>query len=523
MKTQAVYATNRGQSLSNNKNNACSGAALSAFATGGAFKNLARPIASDANKLPQCKGCPNGEDQALSLIQTLKFYNDGAEVYGLDGGIDKCADIIHAAYKAALAEVQRLKDQLAGATGPVAVSLSKQLEAAIALAGEKKVAMETIKLELASAQGRKEATATAQKEVEAALEGVTPATAASKVNDLAGGAAAAVSDAQKDQNKAAGFLLAAEVDEAEKLAKADAAAAAAKVAADLAAKIASAKSLEEVAAAAITAAADAKTLAEAAQKKSSDATIAANSAKDVAKELIQPIIKNDAELYMKSSPAVDGIDVTKITTSSARSIKALFTDAQLTANNGALQKFITQWDIYTVKEMEKFAAASEYQTKNEAYNAVDSLKTTLINSSFANLLSAKEATNATLVGLQNAAQSAADNAAIAANTALEQKMAEAKAQAVIDVALSTKKTLDDLYTRITASGADITALLTDLTNKLSTAASNASNLELLEKAADAAAKAVEAAETAAEAIADKVPVAEGGSRPSYATDVGTDL
>ena len=30
------------------------------------------------------------------------FYNDGVEGFGLDGGIDKCADIIHAAYKAAL-------------------------------------------------------------------------------------------------------------------------------------------------------------------------------------------------------------------------------------------------------------------------------------------------------------------------------------------------------------------------------------------------------------------------------------
>ena len=101
MKTQAVYATSRGQSSSNNKNNACSGAAISAFATGPTgFKNLAK--ITDGNGIPICKDCPNGESQALSLIETLVFYNDGEEGFGLDGGIDKCADIIHTAYKAAL-------------------------------------------------------------------------------------------------------------------------------------------------------------------------------------------------------------------------------------------------------------------------------------------------------------------------------------------------------------------------------------------------------------------------------------
>jgi hypothetical protein len=436
---------------------------------------------------------------------------------------ERAAQAAEAAYKAALAEVKRLSDLVKGATGPVAVSLSKQLEAAIALAGEKRVAMETTKLELAMAQGRKEATVAVKQQVEAALVGVTPETAASKVNELVGGAAEDVLDAQAVQNQAAGLLLTALKDEAEKLAKADAAAEAALVAANLAKNIATAKTTAEVTAAAIAAAADAKALAEAAQKKSSDLSIAADSAKDKAKELIQPIIKNDAELYMKSSPAIDGIDVRTISTSSTRSIKALFTDAQLTANNGALQKFISQWDKYTIAEMEKFAAASEFQTKNEVYQAVDSLKTTLINSSFANLLSAKETTNATLVGLQNAAQSAADSAAIAANTALEQKMAEAAAQAAIEVALSTKKILDDLYTNITASGADTTVLLSELTSKLSTAASSASNLKSVEDAAKAAEEAAKAAETAAGKLADQVPVAEGGARPAYATDVGSNL
>ena len=110
---------------------------------------------------------------------------------------------------------------------------------------------------------------------------------------------------------------------------------------------------------------------------------------------------------MRSSPAIDGIDVNTITTSSTRSIKAIFTEAQLTANNGALQKFITQWDMYTAKEMEKFAAAAEYKSKDDVYKAVDALKTTLQNSSFE---SAKNIANIKLLEIQTEAKIAAKDA-----------------------------------------------------------------------------------------------------------------
>jgi hypothetical protein len=338
---------------------------------------------------------------------------------------------------------------------------------------------------------------------------------------LAGDAEQAVQRALQDQATAAGSLLTAQKDEAEKLAKADAAAAAAKVAADLAAKIASAKTIPELSAAAIAAADDAKALAEAAQRKSNEAITAANSAKETAKELIQPVIKNDAELYMRSSPAIDGIDVNTITTSSTRSIKAIFTEAQLTANNGALQKFITKWDEYTVKEMEKFAAVAELDTKNKAYTDVVTLKNTLNG---LDLEQAKKNANTELLRIQTAAKDAADLAQEAETARLNLATIDAAARAAQEVAAATKQAIDALKTTISAPGANIDTLVGELTSKLSSDASKAEGAlgainQLALDAQDAAEKAIEAAEKAAL----EVPFSQGGTKPIQATDTGSDL
>jgi len=425
------------------------------------------------------------------------------------------------AVKAAAAEVQRLKDALASANAADKQRLRDELAKASGVLETAKSNSEKAQLDLAAAQARTTAAATASSNAATNLQNVTPENATTKANALVGEAAAFVGQTQVAQEQAAQNLLPAQKDEAEKFAKADAAAAAAKVAADLATKIALSQSQAELNAAAAAAVQAAKDLAEAAQRKSNDAITAANSAKDVAKELIKPVIKNDAELYMRSSPAIDGIDVNTITTSIARSIKATFTEAQLTANNGALQKFITQWDMYTAKEMEKFAAAAEYKTKDDAYKAVDALKTTLQNSSLEN---AKQTANTKLLEIQTAAYDAAKKAQEAEAERLKLAKLEAAAQAAREVAAAAKVAADKLAADILADVTKAAQLAAALASKLSTEAGTAqSALTGLDEKAEEARKAAEKAIADAEEAARQVPVSQGGTKPIQATDTASNL
>jgi cell wall-associated NlpC family hydrolase len=224
--------------------------------------------------------------------------------------------------------------------------------------------------------------------------------------------------------------------------------------------------------------------------------------------------------YMESSPAVDGKIV--VTPTPSRSIKSIFTPEQLSGVNGAkLQEFIAKWDAYTDAEMKKYAAAAESIKLDTAYRAVDALKTTLQNSSFE---SAKNTANVELLKIQTDADTAAANAQTAENNRLAQAKIEAAAQAAREVATLAEAAAEKLAEDILADVSKATQLAADLKLQLSTEAGEAEGaLTGLDTAAAAAMAAADKAIADAEEAARQVPVAEGGARPAYATDVGSNL
>ena len=424
--------------------------------------------------------------------------------------------------KAAADEVRRLQDALAAAKEADKQRLREQLANAILALDQAKSNNEKAQLDLASGQARKDATAAASAAAAEKLNNVTPENATSVVAALVSEAAGVANSTKGAQETVAGELVILQTAEAEKVAEAAAAAEVARAAANLATKIASAKTQADLQAAAVAAVTDAKALADLAEQKAIDTGNAANLAKSEASTFILPTIRNEADQYMDSKPAFGGnIDVTTVATTSARSIKAIFTDAQLDANSGALRKFIDKWDIYINKEREKYAAAAEYKTKDDAYKAVDLLKTTIMGSSFE---SAKTAANAKLLELQQDALDAADAAALAEAAALAKAKLEAAARAAREVAAAAKAAAEKLAEDILADVSKAAQLAADLKSQLSTEAGVAQGaLTGLDTAATEANAAALQAIADAEAASTKVPVAEGGSRPSYATDVGTDL
>ena len=220
---------------------------------------------------------------------------------------------------------------------------------------------------------------------------------------------------------------------------------------------------------------------------------------------------------MDSSPSVDG----KIVVPASRSIKSIFTEAQLNANDGKLKEFIAKWDAYTDAEMKKYAAAAEYKSKDDAYKAVDALRTTLQNSSFE---SAKNTANTKLLEVQNAAQLAADAAETAETERLRLAKLEAAAQAAREVAALAKAAADKLAADILADVTKAAQLAAALNSKLSTEAGNAqSALAGLDADAVAAKAAADKAIADAEEAARQVPVSQGGTKPVQATDTGSNL
>ncbi|MCX6946890.1 MAG: FecR domain-containing protein, partial [Verrucomicrobia bacterium] len=424
------------------------------------------------------------------------------------------------AVKAAAAEVQRLKDALAAANAADKQRLRDELNKATIALETARSNNEKAQLDLAAAQAKQTAAATASSNAANILQTVTPDNAASLASSLVVEAGEFADLKQDAQELAARNLVTAQKTEAEKLAQADAAAAAAQVAADLATKIALSKSQAELNAAAAAAVQAAKDLADAANTKSVNATALAGSTKTAATDFLSANsgISTEANLYMDSSPSFDG----KIVVPASRSIKSIFTPEQLSGANGTkLKEFIAKWDAYTEAEMKKYAAAAEYNKLDTAYRAVDALKTTLQNSSFEN---AKNTANTKLLEIQTEANVAAKEAQDAEDARLGLAKLEAAAQAAREVAVAAKAAAAKLAADILADVTKAAELAAALNLKLSTEAGVAQGaLTGLDDAAAAAKAAADKAIADAEEAARQVPVSQGGTKPIQATDTASNL
>ena len=451
-----------------------------------------------------------GQSMAATQFQQLQAEQDKAQA----------AQDAQAALQAAADRVLKLQQELAAAKEADKQRLRDELAKASIALETAKSNNETAQLNLAAAQAKQTAAATASSNAAATLQNVTPDNAASLVETLKAEAADFVELKKDAQVDAANVLIQLQKIEAEKVAQADAAAAAAKVAADLATKIALAKTQAELNAAATAAVQAAKDLADSANNKSVDATALAGSTKTDASNFLRDnsAISTEANLYMESSPSIDG----KIVVPASRSIASIFTPEQLSGAKGAkLQEFIAKWDAYTDAEMKKYAAAAEFNKLDTAYKAVDALKTTLQNSSFE---SAKNTANVELLRIQTDADTAAANAQTAENNRLEQAKIEAAAQAAREVATlaeaAAKKLADDILADVTKAA----QLAATLAAKLSTEAGEAQGaLTGLDTAAAAAKAAADKAIADAEEAARQVPVSQGGTKPIQATDTASNL
>jgi len=439
------------------------------------------------------------------------------------GGIQQIADN----NAAALAEAKKAQAAAEAALAAAKTEAEKKaaldaLTKANDVLDKAKIANETAQLALATAQAQKDAKAAASALATTLASAVTSTNSAAAVSNFVAATTTNAATTQATQEQKAKELVAAQKLEAEKVAAADAAAAAAKAAADLATDLASAKTKVQQDAAVTAATAAAATAAATAQTKASTAATTATTEKNAAQGLITGNIKSAAQLYMDSTPSVDGnIDVSKVTTS-LRSIRAIFTDTQLNANNGELKKFVDQWDKYIDAERAKYAAAAEYAAKEQARIAAAEVEAAV--KAAASLEAAKVAANAKLLAIQKAAQDAADEAVAAEAARLLKAKAEAAAQAAREVAAAAKAAADKLAADIAADATKAAQLASQLSSTLSTEASNAqSALTGINTAAEAAAAAAAKAVADAAAAAEKVPVADGGSKPSYATDIGSNL
>jgi len=256
-----------------------------------------------------------------------------------------------------------------------------------------------------------------------------------------------------------------------------AALAASKLQADLAA--ATTKAAQEAAAlatknAAETAARDAATAATAAATAASTAKSASTSTFNSLNGANQSL----ATQYMASSPAA-----TETAPASVRSVRAIFTEAQLSANP-TLKSFVDKWDLYIDAQQKKFAAAAEQAEKEAA--AARAIQIEAAVKAALDIDAAKLAATALIQAAKDAAIAKEAARSVAETETKAKALAEAKAQAEREVAAAAKAAADKL-------AADIAAA--DLASAKAAAAKAAADQELIRKAAEAAelAKAVDAA------------------------------
>jgi len=319
---------------------------------------------------------------------------------------------------------------------------------------------------------------------------------------------------QATQEALAQQLVAAQKLEAEKSAAAEVAAAAAVEAAKLQLALAAAtnKTAMEAAAKAVSDAAAAA--ATAAAKAVTDATTKASDAKTLASNLITPTISKSAELYMNSSPSIDG----NIPIQTPRSIRSIFTDVQLSENNGALQKFVDKWDAYIEAERAKYAAAADKLAKEQAATKAAAILTA-VKDPTKDVAAAKAAAESIITQIKTTATTAAAAATQAEADLLTKTKDEAAAQAAREVAAAAKAAADALALQIAAANledakAKASQLAADIEkDRLKAEEAAATALTDKTKAEQAATDAAKAAEDAAK----NVPVVDGGTKPPDAT------
>ena len=352
--------------------------------------------------------------------------------------------------------------------------------------------------------------------------------------------------------------------------------AASKLQADLAA--ATTKAVQEAAAKAASDAAAAQ--ASAARQASADAVTAATNAKNASTSTFNLLTSANQSLaneYKASSPAA-------IETASVRSVRAIFTEAQLNANP-TLKDFVAKWDAYIEKQQAKFAAAawqleieaaatraadieakvraaadtaaanlavaSQIQAAKDAAAAKEVARVTAENEVKAKAIEEARAASAREVAA--AAKAAADNLAadiakadlaaakaaaiqaVAAQEAIRIKAEEAELAKAVEAAAKEAARLAAIQTAAAvaklaediAKAADFDAAKRAAAAVALKAEQDAAAQVAAQKAAEDAAKAALAAAKEAEEAAKKaaalVPVTEGGTKPVESTPGASNL
>jgi len=330
------------------------------------------------------------------------------------------------------------------------------------------------------------------------------AEAAANAAEVAANTAAA--NAKAAQEAAAAASVALQKAEAEAAARAQAAVEAAQAAAQLKAALDGATTKAQQDAAAQAARETAASAKAAAVTAANVASTAANNAQAASTSTFNTLTtenKNLANDYKLSNPAA--LDQT---TSSVRSARSIFTDAQLNANNGELKTFVEKWDAFIEKQREKFAALAEQAAKEAALLVAQQTEAAI--KAAADIASAKAAAQAALTAANEKKVQEESNRQTAENAA--------KAKALEDAMLQGEREAAE-YAKAAAAklAADIKALEESKLAEIKAAAVAAANALETQRAAEAAKVA------GAQAEADRLALLETAAANEAATKAAAEL
>ena len=321
-------------------------------------------------------------------------------------------------------------------------------------------------------------------------------------NSVVTDANSAFDQAKSDQETAAAQAVALQKAEAESAARASAAAEAAQAAAQLKAALdaATTKAQQNAAAEAARVAADAARAA--AVTAATQATNEANTAKTASTSTfnaLTPDNKNLANEYKASNPAVSE--------PGTASVRSMFTPTELNANP-ALKTFVEQWNSFIDKQREKFAALAEQAAKEAALLVAQQTETAI--KAAADMAAAKAAAQAALTAA-NAEMTAKENARIAAEQASVAKVLE-------DARLKGEREAAELAKAAAAKLATDIAAASDLAASKLKAADAAAAMEAqrVAEAAKVAAAEAEAARLAALDVAAGLAAAQAATEAANA-------
>jgi hypothetical protein len=356
-----------------------------------------------------------------------------------------------AATAAAAAKV--LADQAAAAAASAATSKATASQNAANAANTADVAARAAAEAAMAADALAKSLADAKTAADAANTAIqnssTKDQALNAANSASTAANSAFDQAKADQEAAAAQAVVAQRAEAEAAARASAAVEAAQAAAQLKAALdtATTKAQQNAAAEAARVAADAARAA--AVTAATQATNEANTAKTTSTSTFNALTtdnKNLANEYKAGNPAVSEPGIA--------SIRSMFTPTELNANP-ALKTFVEQWDSFIDKQREKFAALAEQAAKEAALLVAQQTEAAI--KAAADITAAKAAAQAAL-DAANQAKTAQENLRVAAEVA-------AKAKALEDARLKGEREAAELAKAAAAKlAADIVAA-TELTFK----------------------------------------------------------